>query len=118
MPKFKVEPEKSLELKPSLIGLGMTDPFDRTKANFLGIADPPKPDDRLYISEVYHQAVVEVDEAGTEGAAATAVVMARAGSAAMADPEHIKIDRPFMFGIYDEGSGAVLFLGRVADPRS
>jgi serpin B len=58
---------------------------------------------------------VKVDEKGTEAAAATAAVMARA-AAALAPPAEFKADHPFLFFIRDNASGMILFMGRVADP--
>ena len=95
-------------------GLGSS----RGRATFAGIADPPSPADRLYISQVFHKAFVAVDERGTEAAAATAVVMARAGSAMPAEPPApFTADHPFLFFIRDLRSGAILFMGRLTDPR-
>jgi serpin B len=97
----------------------MRDAFDRRKADFTGIANPPDPADRLVISRVFHKAFVKVDEKGTEAAAATAVSMMRAGSAApREEPIVFKADHPFLFLIRDIESGLVIFLGRVADPSS
>ena len=66
-----------------------------------------------FISDVVHQANIDVDEKGTTAAAATAVVMR-----ATASPEHValQVDRPFLFALRDVPTGAVLFLGRVSDP--
>jgi serpin B len=116
LPKFKIEPPKSLALKDPLIQLGMKSAFERQKADFTGIANPPSPDDRLFVSQVFHKGFIRVDEKGTEAAAATAVSMARAGSAAPAKPREFKVDHPFGFVIRDEASGLVLFMGRVTDP--
>jgi serpin B len=66
----------------------------------------------LFIDDVYHKAFISVDEAGTEAAAATAVVMARAL------PETLSIDRPFVYLIRDTETGSVLFLGEVLDPSA
>jgi serine protease inhibitor len=115
LPKFRIEPAASLSLGGFLRRMGMTDAFDRNKADFTGIANPPSPADRLFISHVFHKAFVRVDEKGTEAAAATAVLMAPAG--AMPErPVVLDVDRPFLFLIRDNQSGLVLFLGRVADP--
>jgi serpin B len=116
LPKFKVEPETSIELTGALKSLGMVVPFDPNAADFRMMANPANPDDLLYIAKVFHQAVVEVDEKGTEAAAATAVVMAARGGAP-APPPVLRIDRPFLFSISDTATGGILFLGRVADPR-
>jgi serpin B len=116
LPRFTIDPATSLELKPVLQELGMRLAFERT-ADFTGMADPPSPDDRLYISKVFHKAFVKVDEVGTEAAAATAVVMARAGGMPQAPPS-FTADHPFLFLIRDLRSGTILFMGRVADPSS
>jgi serpin B len=117
LPKFEVDPTGSLPLGDVLQKLGMTKAFSPARADFTGIANPPRPADRLFLSQVFHKAFVKVDEKGTEAAAATAVVMERA--AAM--PERLaefKADHPFLFFIRDNASGMVLFMGRVADPSS
>jgi serpin B len=117
LPKFEVDPAGSLALGEALRALGMADAFSPAQADFTAIADPPDPRDRLYLSEVFHKAFVKVDEKGTEAAAATASVMARA-SAALAPPVEFKADHPFLFFIRDNASGMILFMGRVADPAS
>jgi serpin B len=68
----------------------------------------------LFIDDVFHKAFVAVDEAGTEAAAATAVVVGRL-AVPMVDVQ-LTIDRPFSFLIRDTESGTVLFVGRVANP--
>ena len=117
LPKFRVEPEESIELKPTLTALGMGIAFDSENADFSGMANPPDPRERLHISHVFHKAFVAVDEEGTEAAAATAVVMGRGAGMPQPAPE-FRADRPFLFLIRDVHSGAILFLGRVVDPRS
>ena len=84
-------------------------------ADFTKIANPPSPEDRLYIGKVFHQTFVRVDEKGTEAAAATAVVMPRDGSAAPKVTQ-VNVDRPFLFAIRHAPTGAVLFVGQVTDP--
>lgn len=116
LPKFEVNPGDSLSLGEDLKALGMPLAFDRHRADFTGIADPPDPDDRLVLAKVFHKGFVRVDEQGTEAAAATAVMGVRAGAMAEARPRQLKIDRPFLFLIRDNASGLVLFLGRVSDP--
>ncbi len=80
-------------------------------ADFSGIADTGE----LYIGNIIHKAFVKVDEAGTEAAAATAVNLD--GRAAPLDPQTLDVDRPFIYLIRDRATGAILFLGRVMDPR-
>lgn len=116
IPKFEIAPASSLSLGEDLKEMGMKDAFDRKKADFTAIANPPKPEDKLFIGKVFHKAFVKIDEKGTEAAAATAVVMPKAGSAAPAEPVPFKADHPFLFFIKDNTSGLVLFMGRVADP--
>lgn len=118
LPKFKMQPP-TLALRDALKSLGMKSAFDvpRGSANFDGIA-PRRPDDCLYISDVFHKTFISVDEKGTEAAAATAVAMA----AAMAirrppQPVEVRVDHPFIFAIQHCASGACLFLGHVVDPR-
>jgi serpin B len=108
MPKFKFETE--LDLKNNLLKLGINDAFDPNKADLSGMNG--KKD--LYISSVVHKAYVSVDEAGTEAAAATGVVV---GTTSMPmEIKDFKMDRPFIFMIQDKPSGSILFLGRVTDP--
>jgi serpin B len=118
LPKFKLEPPL-LRLSEALIGLGMKSAFDKPEgsANFDRMA-PRKPDDYLKISEVFHKTFLELDEKGTEAAAATAVTMMRVASFAGKKPEpiQVRVDRPFLFAIQHRPSGACLFLGRVTNP--
>ena len=119
LPKFKLEPP-TITLAEKLEALGMKTAFDEPKgsANFDRMA-PRKPNDYLYISQVFHKTFIAVDEKGTEAAAATAVAML-AGSALRSPPPppiEVKIDRPFVYAIQHVPSGVCLFLGRVTDPR-
>ena len=116
LPKLKLEPPV-MKLNDALMSLGMKTAFDKPQgsANFDLIA-PRQPDDYLRISAVFHKAFMDVDEKGTEAAAATAVGMAKVTSE-MPGPIEVKIDRPFLFAIQHRASGACLFLGRVVDPR-
>jgi serpin B len=117
LPKFTIDPAEPMSLGDALASLGMKDAFDRDKADFTGIANPPSPADRLFISKVFHKAFVKVDEKGTEAAAATAVVMNRAGAAAPTEPpKEFRADHPFLFFLRDTKSNAIFFAGRVADP--
>jgi serpin B len=115
LPKFEVNPGGSLSLGEELQALGMPLAFDRKRADFTGIANPPNPNERLSLDEIFHKAFVRVDEKGTEAAAATAGGLV--GGAPFEDPARpVKVDRPFLFLIRDNASGLVLFLGRVTDP--
>jgi serpin B len=108
MPKFKFRTQ--VGLGDDLVTLGMKSAFDQETANFSGMTTQEK----LFISDVIHEAYIAVDEEGTEAAAATAVVM-RATAMPM-EPVQLTIDRPFLFALRDLESGAILFLGRVTDP--
>jgi serpin B len=119
LPKFKFEPP-TIALAEKLEELGMKTAFDRPpgSANFDRMA-PRRPNDYLYISQVFHKTFIAVDEKGTEAAAATAVAM-MAGAAPGKPPRppiEVKVDRPFVYAIQHVQSGVCLFLGRVTDPR-
>ncbi|MCR4424909.1 MAG: serpin family protein [Firmicutes bacterium] len=110
LPRFKLETR--LLLNGGLQDLGMIDAFDEYAADFSGMT----PGRDLYISKVIHQAFVEVNEEGTEAAAATAVMMS--GKSILLDvPPVFRADRPFAFLIRDLRSGSILFMGRLVDPR-
>lgn len=115
LPKLTIAGGDSLELKDPLKALGMQLAFDDRRADFTGIGRFR--DDTLYISNVFHKAFVEVNEEGTEAAAASAVVMQVRG-AGPAEARRFVADHPFLFLIRDRRSGAILFLGRVVDPRA
>jgi serpin B len=84
--------------------------FDEHRADFSGMTTQ----ERLLIDEVLHEAFIAVDEAGTEAAAATAVVM-RTESMPVVDVEMV-VDRPFLFVLHDVATAVPLFIGRVTDP--
>jgi serpin B len=118
LPKFKMQPP-TLPLSEALQKLGMTTAFDKPlgSANFDRMA-PRRPNDYLYISDVFHKTFISVDEKGTEAAAATAVAMRAAGMMRPpSQPIEVKVDHPFLFAIQHRASGVCLFLGHVADPR-
>ncbi len=109
MPRFKVE--SSFGLKEVLKRLGMERPFEHDRADFSGISESTEP---LYISHVMHKAFVDVNEEGTEAAAATGVVIS---TTALRQTTPVRIDRPFLFLIRDTRTGTVVFLGQLTDPR-
>lgn len=114
MPRFRID-GATVTLSEAMQRLGVRQAFDDHNADFSGIARLTPP---LYISEGFHQAFVEVNEEGTEAAAATAVVMGARGIAPPRERvERITADRPFLFFLRDTRSGAVLFVGHVVDPR-
>jgi serpin B len=117
MPTFRLEPPV-FSLKEKFETLGMKQAFDipAGSANFERIASK-RNNDYLYISDIFHKTFVDVDEKGTEAAAATAIVMMTNGLQ-LEKPEAIEvhIDHPFLFAIQHRETGACLFLGRVTDP--
>ncbi|MGB3237135.1 MAG: serpin family protein [Geitlerinemataceae cyanobacterium] len=104
LPRFKLTSE--FELENTLSEMGMPQAFSDA-ADFSGMNGETD----LGISRVIHKAFVEVNEQGTEAAAATAVAMATRGGS-----QTIRVDRPFVFFIFDRDSGSILFLGRVTNP--
>jgi len=121
LPKFKLEPP-AMALGGQLQQLGLKNAFDQPKgsAHFDRMA-PRKPDDYLYIGQVFHKAFLSLDEEGTEAAAATVVLMMRATMVRYEPnrpiPIEVHVDHPFIFAIQHVPSGECLFLGRVTDPR-
>jgi len=109
LPRFKTEAK--FELSTTLASMGMTAAFNMRRADFSGMTGKPN----LFISKVIHQAYVDVNEKGTEAAAATAVVME--GKAKPSRPPVFRADHPFLFLIRDRKTGSILFLGRLADPK-
>jgi serpin B len=113
LPRFEIEPPEAVLLSGPLKSMGIEAMFDSGKADLTGIA-PAK--EQLYIAEGYHKGFIKVDESGTEAAAATAMV-AVAGAAPPTDPPPSFIaDHPFVYLIRDVKTGAILFIGRVANP--
>ena len=106
MPRFKYSTGTSL--KKTLTTMGMPDAFDSMQADLSGIDGARD----LFISDVLHQADVEVDEQGTTAAAATAAVPENTGGPSTP----LVVDRPFVFFIRHNPTGAILFAGRVTDP--
>lgn len=107
IPKFGFTAE--FQLQTVLSDLGMTDAFTPGAADFTGISAS----EDLFIGDVFHKAFVEVNEEGTEAAAATAVTI---GLTAM-PMDDFTADHPFLFLIRHNRSGAILFFGRLSDPR-
>lgn len=109
MPRFEFRSE--LELEAPLRALGMVDAFDPDAADLTGINRDAR-EQGLHISDVFHDAVVKVDEKGTEAAAATGAVV----GVVSAPASSVTVDRPFLFAIRARESGAILFLGRLIEP--
>jgi len=122
LPKFKLETK--YEMNDTLKAMGMvrafTDPRLPNGADFTGMCASEDPRLRLYISKVIHKAFVEVNEKGTEAAAATAVIMIEATSVRMTVPftPTFQADRPFLFVIRDKKTGSILFMGRMNNPQA
>ena len=115
MPKFEFD--VSFRLADTLKGMGMSAAFDAGAADFSGmdgLSCAVGDDGCLYIADVVHKAFVSVDEAGTEAAAATGVVMQTESEKPR--PVPVRVDRPFIFLIRDRATGTVLFVGRVTEP--
>jgi serpin B len=99
--------------------MGMRAAFDPDPgaADFSGITRPSS----LFISAVIHQANIDVDEKGTEAAAATAVSVDTTGGCGGPEPAKtitLRLNRPFLFVLRDVETGAILFMGRVVNPAS
>jgi serpin B len=108
MPKYSLD--TAYQLKKALLALGMADAYGEA-ADFSGMDGTRE----LFIDEVYHQAGISVDEAGTEATAASAVVMQRKGPPV----DHVvSVDRPFLFLIRDLETGTILFLGHIVNPMT
>ncbi len=118
LPKFKTTAK--FRLKKTLSDMGLAVAFSN-RADFSNMSRTgASGGERLKISEVIHQAFIDVNESGTEAAAATAVVMMKAGAAPGPPPPPppvFRADHPFLFFIRDRRTGTILFLGRVIDPR-
>ena len=109
---LKFEFESEFRLKKALSDMGMPDAFLWEVADFSGMTGNRD----LFIADVIHKAFVSVDEAGTEAAAATAVVMPTAMPPE--EPVEVTVNRPFILLIRDIETGAILFVGRVVDPST
>jgi serpin B len=108
LPKFKIEAR--LSLAPTLSDMGMPDAFDQ-RANFSGMTDK----EQWLISAVVHEAVVDVNEKGTEAAAATGITM-RPTAMFPGEPVVFRADHPFLYIIIHKPSNSILFLGRLSNP--
>lgn len=108
MPKFKIE--SMFGLSEKLEALGMPDAFDAQKADFSGMTGNKD----LMISSVLHQATIDVNEQGTEAAAATIVGMSM--TSMPSQNLTISLDKPFIYVIYETTTNAIVFMGRVVNP--
>jgi serpin B len=109
LPKFTYQSD-SIRLRQALTQLGMADAFSPGTADFSGMTGSRD----LYLIDAFHQAMVRVDEEGTEAAAATGVIAVPASAPPRTS---MTVDRPFIFAIQDDETGAVLFMGRIMNPK-
>lgn len=117
LPRFHAGYQTSLAAPLKKAGMGLA--FDMQKADFRGMTGRPPAELGVAIADVIHSAVIDVNEESSEAAAATTVTVV---ATAMVNenrppPEPFIVDRPFLFFIVDQQTGAVLFQGRIADPR-
>jgi serine protease inhibitor len=110
LPKFKLESDT--DLKAVLSSLGMQQVFDATQADFT-----PMTDDTVGINTVKHQAVIEVNEEGTEAAGVTSIGIHITSATPQPQSFVMNINRPFFFAIRDDITEAILFMGNVVDPQ-
>jgi serpin B len=107
MPRF--ETRVSVPLTDVVKALGLGPLFEM--GNLTGVADDP----RLVLDSAFHQTFLSVDETGLEAAAATVLMMYPASMPEI-EPVDVVLDRPFLFRIFDQTTGATLFTGSIADP--
>ncbi|GAA3653081.1 serpin family protein [Lentzea roselyniae] len=107
----KVDVREKFQLKSVLERLGVRRMFSRN-ADFSGLS----PDERLFVDDVIHEAVLRLDEEGLEGAAATAVTFRTVSIEIPTEPIVVNVDRPFLLAVRHARSGAIYFLAQVARP--
>lgn len=111
LPRFTMTSQ--FQLRSVLESMGMTLAFTE-QADFSGIST----EEQLFISAVIHKAFVDVNEQGTEAAAATGVILAPTSAAFPQEPVVFRADHPFVFLIQDNRTGSILFLGRLTNPKA
>ena len=111
LPRFRAE--FFSKLNGTLKGMGMKEAFGRS-ADFSKLCEC-RPGD-VYISDVLHKAVIEVNEKGTEAAAVTAITIRLTSAMPTEKPFHMVVDRPFLLAIVDDETGLILFMGAISDP--
>ncbi|HQC42624.1 MAG TPA: serpin family protein [Verrucomicrobiota bacterium] len=114
LPKFKIE--KRLDLNNLLTQLGAGSIFSEEKANFGGMYHRADFPNNLYVCKVIHQAFIEVDERGTEAAAATAAIMMARSAPMRQEVVSFVADHPFLFVLQDDITGNILFAGQMLQP--
>jgi len=116
LPRFKTH--FGTDLVQAFRAEGINRAFDLKLADFSGISGRPPAQEPLAISAIAHRAVVDVMEDGTEAAAATAIAVVTAAVHQQPEtPVPFHVDRPFLFAVVDDATDAMLFLGRINDPR-
>lgn len=117
LPKFKVS--CGFELPQALQALGLTLPFG-DEADMTGMVTDSEPSGgkNLCVSNVYHKTFVEVNEAGTEASAATAITVQLRSLMIPIDPVEFVCDHPFLFILKEEVANVILFIGRITDPSA
>ena len=111
LPRFITSSE--FTLNETLQSLGLVSAFDSSRADFSGMNGKRN----LFVSAALHKAYVDVNEEGTEAAAATGVVIGRTSLPARPEPPPVfRADHPFVFLIRDTQSGAMQFLGHLQNP--
>lgn len=113
LPKFTMR--RRLPLADRLQEMGMKAAFHAEQADFSGMSTEQPP---LFLDAVIHEAWVDVNEKGTEAAAATAVTALAKAAPPLEEPIVFQADHPFLFLIRDTRSGSILFLGRVSNPKN
>ncbi|KAK7881252.1 hypothetical protein WMY93_029661 [Mugilogobius chulae] len=111
VPRFKLE--ETYDLKNILTSMGMVDAFDENRCDFSGMS----PAKELAVSEVIHKAFVELNEEGTEAAAATDVGLVNYAIGWSEPPSTFKADHPFLFFIRHNSTNSILFAGRYCSPE-
>jgi serine protease inhibitor len=116
LPKFSAGTR--VLLGSALAALGMPAALDSASADFTGIHSPDEAEAPIFIKNVIHQANIDVDETGTEAAAATAIGMDTGGCTGPGPAKEItlRVDHPFVFVLRDLETDAILFMGRILDP--
>ena len=112
LPKFKISCD--FEVPDALQTLGLTLPFG-PEADLTEMVDSPLAD-KLYVSNMFHKTFVDVNEKGTEAAAATAATITLRGLPMFQEPIDFVCDHPFLFVIKEELTNVVIFTGRITDP--
>jgi serpin B len=116
LPRFKSE--YRADLKSVFQKAGLTLAFDESRSDFSGLTGRPRRLAPAAIDQIVHRAVIEVSEEATEAAAATAIgIRVTSIAPKRVEPLQFRVDRPFLYYLVDEATGAVLFQGRVVDPR-